>query len=46
MAGQREPTDLVVYKGRKHLTKSEIEERKSKEINKLKNKIKYLESAA
>lgn len=40
MAGQREPTDLVVYKGRKHLTKAEIEERKSKEIQAPNDKIK------
>ena len=40
MAGQREPTDLVVYKGRKHLTKAEIEERKSQEIQAPNDKIK------
>lgn len=28
MAGQRQPTDLVVMKGKKHLTKAEIEARK------------------
>ena len=32
MAGQRQPIDLVIAKGKKHLTKSEIEERKSSEL--------------
>ena len=32
MAGARQPIDLVVAKGKKHLTKAEIEERKAKEI--------------
>jgi len=32
MAGTRQPTDLVILKGKKHLTKAEIEERKEKEI--------------
>ncbi|KAB2385874.1 phage terminase small subunit P27 family [Bacillus toyonensis] len=32
MARPREPVDLVVLKGKKHLTKTEIEERKAKEI--------------
>lgn len=32
MAGQRQPTDLVVMKGRKHLTKAEIEARKNAEV--------------
>ena len=32
MAGQRQPTDLVVMNGRKHLTKAEIEERKNAEV--------------
>ena len=27
MAGQRQPIDLVIAKGKKHLTKEEIEER-------------------
>lgn len=31
MAGQRQPTDLVVMNGRKHLTKAEIEARKNAE---------------
>ena len=34
MAGkQREPIDLIVAKGRKHLTKDEIEERKAQEVD-------------
>lgn len=33
MAGQRQPTDLVVLKGKKHFTKAEIEARKSNEVN-------------
>lgn len=32
MAGQRQPTDLVVMKGKKHLTKAEIEQRKNAEV--------------
>lgn len=32
MAGQRQPTDLVVLKGKKHLTKAEIEARKNAEV--------------
>lgn len=32
MPNQRQPTDLVVYKGRKHLTKAEIAERNSSEV--------------
>ena len=32
MAGPRQPINLVVHNGKKHLTKTEIEERKSKEI--------------
>lgn len=32
MAGQRQPTDLVVMKGKKHLTKAEIEARKEAEV--------------
>lgn len=32
MAGQRQPTDLVVMKGKKHLTKAEIEARKNSEV--------------
>lgn len=40
MAGQRQPTDLVVLKGKKHLSKSEIEERKSKEVKASNDKVK------
>ena len=32
MAGQRQPTDLVVMKGKKHLTKAEIEASKNAEV--------------
>lgn len=32
MARPREPIDLIVAKGKKHLTKAEIEERKAQEI--------------
>jgi len=32
MAGPRQPINLIVHNGKKHLTKKEIEERKSKEI--------------
>lgn len=32
MAGQRQPIELVLAKGNKHLTKKEIEERKSSEV--------------
>jgi len=32
MSGQRQPINLIVHKGNKHLTKQEIEDRKSKEI--------------
>lgn len=31
MAGKRQPTELVVLNGRKHLTKAEIEQRKNSE---------------
>ena len=40
MAGQRQPIELVVAKGRKHLTKSEIENRKNSEIKAKKDNIK------
>ncbi len=33
MANQPEPIDLIVYKGKKHLTKDEIENRKNSELN-------------
>ena len=32
MAGQRQPINLVAVKGKKHLTKAEIEERKNTEV--------------
>lgn len=32
MAGQRQPTDLILLKGAKHLTKAEIEARKNSEV--------------
>jgi P27 family predicted phage terminase small subunit len=32
MAGQRQPIDLLLIKGKKNLTKQEIEERKEKEV--------------
>lgn len=32
MAGQRQPIDLLLAKGKKNLTKAEIQERKSREI--------------
>lgn len=40
MAGQRQPTDLVVMKGRKHLTKAEIEARKNQEVTAPCDKVK------
>ena len=40
MAGQRQPIELVVAKGRKHLTKAEIENRKNSEIKAKKDNIK------
>lgn len=39
MAGQRQPTDLVVMKGKKHLTKAEIEERKNAEVKAASDKV-------
>lgn len=33
MAGQRQPIDLVIAKGRKHFTKADIAKRRSQEIN-------------
>lgn len=32
MAGPRQPIDLVIVKGKKHLTKAEIQERRSSEV--------------
>lgn len=40
MAGQRQPTDLVVMKGKKHLTKAEIEARKNAEVVAPNDKVK------
>lgn len=40
MARPRQPVDLLLIKGKKHLTKKEIEERKSKEIKAASDKVK------
>ena len=40
MAGQRQPTDLVVIKGKKHFTKAEIEARKNAEVVAPNDKVK------
>ena len=40
MAGQRQPTHLVMMKGKKHLTKAEIEARKSSEVVAPNNRVK------
>lgn len=40
MAGQRQPTELVVMKGKKHLTKAEIEARKNAEVVAPNDKVK------
>ncbi|MGX4598955.1 phage terminase small subunit P27 family [Faecalimicrobium sp. JNUCC 81] len=40
MAGQKQPIELVIAKGKKHLTKAEIEERKSMEVKALADNIK------
>lgn len=40
MAGTRQPTDLVVLKGKKHLTKAEIEARKNGEVRAPNDKVK------
>ncbi|EPY2281799.1 phage terminase small subunit P27 family [Clostridium sporogenes] len=40
MARPRQPTDLLLVKGKKHLTKAEIEDRKSKEIKAPSDKVK------
>lgn len=40
MAGTRQPTDLVVLKGKKHLTKAEIEARKNAEVTAPCDKVK------
>ena len=39
MAGQRQPIELVIAKGNKHLTKSEIEARRSTEVGPLQGDI-------
>lgn len=39
MAGQRQPIELVVAKGKKHLTKAEIEERQKTEIKAASDKV-------
>lgn len=39
MAGQRQPTNLVVMKGKKHLTKAEIEARKNAEVTAPNDKV-------
>lgn len=40
MAGQRQPIALVEQKGRKHLTKAEIEQRKNSEVKAPNDKVK------
>ncbi|AUN10427.1 phage terminase small subunit P27 family [Clostridium botulinum] len=40
MARPRQPTDLLLVKGKKHLTKAEIEDRKSKEVKAPSDKVK------
>lgn len=40
MARPRQPIDLVAFKGKKHLTKAEIEERKAQEVKAGNNKVK------
>lgn len=40
VAGQRQPIELVVAKGKKHLTKSEIEQRRNSEVKANADKIK------
>lgn len=39
MAGQRQPIDLLIYKGKKNLTKKEIKERKAQEIKAPNDKV-------
>ena len=39
MAGHRQPTDVVVMKGKKHLTKAEIEARKNAEVTAPNDKV-------
>ena len=40
MAGQRQPTELVLMKGKKHFTKAEIEARKNAEVVAPNDKVK------
>ncbi|WP_072587231.1 phage terminase small subunit P27 family [Clostridium sporogenes] len=40
MARPRQPADLLLVKGKKHLTKAEIEDRKSKEVKAPSDKVK------
>lgn len=40
MPRPRQPTDLLIYKGKKHLTKEEIADRKSKEVKAPSDKVK------
>lgn len=40
MAGTRQPTDLVLLKGKKHLTKAEIEQRREAEVKAPSNNVK------
>jgi P27 family predicted phage terminase small subunit len=39
VAGQRQPVELLLIKGKKHLTKQEIEERKAKEVKAPSDKV-------
>lgn len=39
MAGQKQPIDLLLLKGKKHLTKEEIEKRKAEEVKVDNNKV-------
>ena len=39
MAGQRQPLELVIAKGNKHLTKAEIQERREREIKPITDNI-------
>lgn len=39
MSGQRQPIDLVIAKGKKNLTKAEIEERRAREITPITDEI-------
>jgi P27 family predicted phage terminase small subunit len=39
MAGQRQPIELIITKGSKHLTKAEIEDRQSREVKPITDNI-------